>query len=140
MGWYHGAQIPWYHLMAPSPARDRFHEPDRSHLQPRTAIDGIALPHVNRFCDAIEFAALRDLPTDGELGELRDVLREIARHAHQQQQQPERGLLSLRKAWACVCQVGRPPDMHDPSWHVIVREWLDAYEFERASASARGLG
>lgn len=117
--------------MAPSPARDRFHEPDRSHLQPRTAIDGISLPHINRFCDSIEFAALRDEPTEGELGELRAILRDIARLAHEQHHQPEKGLLSLRKAWACVCQVGRPPDMHDPSWHVIVREWLDAYELER---------
>src|SRR5688572_27244593 len=124
--------------MSPSPARDRFHEPNRGHLPPRTAIDGISLASVNRFCDSIEFAALRDEPTAGELGELREVLREIARSAVGQQQQPEHGLLSLRKAWACVCQVGRPPDMHDPSWHVIVREWLDAYELERASAP--GLG
>ena len=122
--------------MSPSPARDRFNEPGRYDRQPRTAIDGISLANVNSFCDAIEFAALRDAPTDGELGELRRVLRDIARGAHANHDQPERGLLSLRKAWACVCQVGRPPDMHDPSWHVIVREWLGAYELERASASA----
>ena len=97
----------------------------------RTHIDGIAPGDVNDFCDAIEFAALRDSPTEGEMLQLRGVLRDIARSAHAQAQHAEHGLLSLRKAWAFVCQVGRPPDMHDPSWHIIVREWLDAYEAER---------
>jgi hypothetical protein len=122
--------------MTPSPARDRFDESRRIPGRARTEIDGISLDNVNRFCDAIEFAAMRDDPTAGELDELRSVLRAIARVAHAEHQQAEHGLLSLRKAWACVCQVGRPPDMHDPSWHVIVREWLGAFELERASASA----
>ena len=96
-----------------------------------TRVEGLSSSSVDDFCNAIEFAALRDTPTDGELHHLRDVLRVIARDAHAGGMRSEQGLMSLRKAWALVCQVGRPPDMHDPSWHIIVREWLGAFEAER---------
>ena len=94
-------------------------------------VEGMSATSVDDFCNAIEFAALRDTPTDGELDHLRGVLRAIARDSHASGRLPEQGLMALRKAWALVCQVGRPPDMHDPSWHIIVREWLGAFEAER---------
>ena len=94
-------------------------------------VRGLSERAVADFCDAIEFGIHREAPTESEVYRLQNVLAALAREAHVAGMQPEHFLLALKYAWSSICNRQPEPDMHDPGWHVVVRESISAYESAR---------
>ncbi len=116
-------------MLHPNPS----HEPRRPNRagNARLTIEGLSADAALDFCEAIDFAIAASEPTGQEIAELRAVLSRIARDEIARRREPELGLLALRAAWKSACRGTAAPDMHNPQWHVVVREWLSAYDEAR---------
>ena len=104
-------------------------QPSGARAFPRLA--SISDQAIADFCSAVEFAVHHHPITRGELADLRQALRALAREAHTAHLQPEVLLLGVRQIWSQICGNLADPDMHDADWDLVVRECLDAYEAER---------
>jgi hypothetical protein len=90
-------------------------------------MEGVSAGAVAAFCDAIEFGIHEELPTAGEIQALRMALRRIVMESQASGLTPERMLIGLKTVWIKVCHRHPAPDMHDATWHIVLRESLDAW-------------